>query len=114
MFIIELFIFAYLAFYVIYTFVLSLSAKLSKKRRYPISEKNNKICVFIPAYKEDEVIYSVAEDAVHNNYPKADFDVFVIADTLQKNTLNKLSKLPIKVIEVLFEVSTKTKALNVA
>jgi cellulose synthase/poly-beta-1,6-N-acetylglucosamine synthase-like glycosyltransferase len=40
------------------------------------------------------------------------FDVVVIADSLKPVTLQKLSILPIKVIEVSFEKSTKVKALN--
>jgi cellulose synthase/poly-beta-1,6-N-acetylglucosamine synthase-like glycosyltransferase len=42
------------------------------------------------------------------------FDVVIIADSFQPETLAKLRTLPIKVIEVSFEKSTKSKALNKA
>jgi len=66
----------------------------------------------IPAYKEDQVIVGVAEQAIQQNYPSDLFDVVVIADSLKPITLQRLSILPIKVVEVSFEKSTKVKALN--
>ena len=54
----------------------------------------------------------MAEQALQQNYPSDHFDVVVIADSLKPTTLQKLSILPIKVIEVSFEKSTKVKALN--
>nr|NQU90027.1 glycosyltransferase [Bacteroidota bacterium] len=66
----------------------------------------------IPGYKEDQVIYHVAEDALNQNYPSGLYDVVVIADSFQKETIERLNQLPIKVIEVSFDVSTKSKALN--
>jgi cellulose synthase/poly-beta-1,6-N-acetylglucosamine synthase-like glycosyltransferase len=40
--------------------------------------------------------------------------VVIIADSFQPETIEKLKKLPIKLIEVVFENSTKSKALNAA
>jgi cellulose synthase/poly-beta-1,6-N-acetylglucosamine synthase-like glycosyltransferase len=71
-----------------------------------------RVAVLIPAYKEDQVIIGVAEQALQQNYPSDLFDVVVIADSLKPITLQKLSILPIKVIEVTFEKSTKVRALN--
>jgi cellulose synthase/poly-beta-1,6-N-acetylglucosamine synthase-like glycosyltransferase len=72
------------------------------------------MAVMIPGYKEDEVIVEVALEALKQDYPKDAYDVVIIADSFQKDTLEKLRKLPIKVIEVSFELSTKSKALNKA
>jgi len=68
--------------------------------------------VFIPAYKEDNVIYSVAFEALKQNYPKDLFEIIVIADSLQQKTIDKLSLLPITIKKVSFKNSTKAKALN--
>ncbi len=73
-----------------------------------------KIAVLIPAYKEDGVIVETATDAIGQDYPAALYDVVVIADSLRPETIASLRLLPVKVIEVRFEKSTKTKALNSA
>ncbi|MAD97265.1 MAG: N-glycosyltransferase [Flavobacteriaceae bacterium] len=72
------------------------------------------MAVFIPAYKEDEVIVDVARHAIRQKYPPSFFDIIIIADSMKEETIQKLRKLPIKVIEVSFEKSTKAKALNTA
>lgn len=71
------------------------------------------IAVFIPAYKEDEVIIDVARESTLQYY-KGKYDVYVIADSLKDSTIKKLKRFPIHLIEVKFKKSTKTKALNVA
>jgi cellulose synthase/poly-beta-1,6-N-acetylglucosamine synthase-like glycosyltransferase len=75
---------------------------------------NNKICVFIPAYKEDEVIIHTAKDALLQNYPPHLFDVYVIADSFSPETLVKLQDEDINFFEVVFQKSTKAKSLNYA
>lgn len=70
--------------------------------------------VLIPAYKEDAVILSSAQEALKQDFPKDQFEVVVITDSLQKETLHQLHALPITVIEARFEKSTKAKALNLA
>lgn len=85
--------------------------------RQPVYRKDavlRRTIVMIPAYKEDGVIVEVAKDAIRQDYPRDLFDVAVIADSLQPRTLADLRSLPVKVIEVQFEKSTKTKALNLA
>jgi len=72
------------------------------------------MAVFIPGYKEDNVIFNVAQNALKQDYPSENYDVIVIADSFAPQTLEKLRTLPIKVIEVTFEVSSKSKALNKA
>lgn len=76
--------------------------------------KYRKFAVLIPGYKEDDVIIDVASDALRQKYPQAFFDVIIIADSFQKSTLQKLYEMPLKVIEVSFDKSTKAKALNEA
>ncbi|MGZ0016173.1 glycosyltransferase [Yeosuana sp. AK3] len=73
-----------------------------------------KMAVLIPGYKEDEVIIEVANLALKQDYPSNLYDVVIIADSFKKETLNSLKTLPIKLIEVSFEKSTKSKALNKA
>jgi cellulose synthase/poly-beta-1,6-N-acetylglucosamine synthase-like glycosyltransferase len=73
-----------------------------------------RIAVIIPAYKEDSVIVKTAESALKQSYPVGKYQVVVVADSLQRSTLYKLKNLPLNLLEVRFENSTKAKALNVA
>ena len=98
----------------LYIFIFSFAGLFYKQPVYKEAEKLRKIAVLIPGYKEDEVIVDVAASALKLDYPKEFFDVIVIADSFQPETLNTLKSLYIKVIEVSFEKSTKAKALNSA
>lgn len=90
-------------------------AGLFYKEKKPASvSKNRKFAVLIPGYKEDGVILEVAADALEQNYPSDAFDVVIIADSFHPETIQQLSAMPLKVIEVQFEKSTKAKALNKA
>jgi len=87
---------------------------LKKTRPLKIAVKRyRKFCVLIPAYKEDLVVLESCSAALKHQY-KGTFDVFVIADGLQEQTLKKLREMGAGVIEVSFERSTKGKALSAA
>lgn len=96
----------------LYILVFSLAGLFYKQRSYATLRKLRKIAVLIPGYKEDEVIVDVAKSALRQEYSKELFDVVIIADSFQQETLAALKTLPIKVIEVNFDKSTKSKALN--
>ena len=98
----------------LYIFIFGFAGLFYRQKRYPAPTKNRKIAVLIPGYKEDDVILDVAKEALLQDYPATDFDVVIIADSFKSETLNALKGLPIKVIEVSFEKSTKAKALNKA
>lgn len=110
--IIEYVIFVFLAFATVYIFIYGTASIFKRKPKPIISDKKHKFAVLIPGYKEDSVIVGVAEEATHQDYPKELFEVIVIADSFKKETLESLKKLPIRVVEVVFEVSKKSKALN--
>lgn len=105
----------YLALNVLYNLIFSISSLWSFKKTNSISNgKLNKIAVLIPAYKEDQVIVDSAFQAASHKYPKDKFDVYVIADQLHHSTINKLNKTGAEVVAVMFEKSSKAKALNTA
>ncbi len=110
--IIEYILFAYLFFATLYVFVYSVAGLFYKQKQKPDVEKERKFAVLIPGYKEDAVIVGVAKKATQQDYPKDKFEVIVIADSFKKETLEALRKLSIRVVEVVFEVSKKSKALN--
>jgi cellulose synthase/poly-beta-1,6-N-acetylglucosamine synthase-like glycosyltransferase len=73
-----------------------------------------KIGVLIPAYKEDAVILESVKVNLSQQYPADRFDLIVIADSFQPQTLAQLAELPVIVLEVSFAVSTVAKAINEA
>lgn len=104
----------YFGFAAIYIFIFGLAGCLPRKEKVKSKPKKRKFAVLIPGYKEDAVIVDVAKEALKQNYPADRFNVVIIADSFKPATLERLKKLPIKLIEVSFEVSTKSKALNKA
>ena len=85
-----------------------------RQPRIAVDSSPRKIAVLIPAYREDGVIVHTAMDALRQDYPRELYDVVVIADSLMPETIDSLRQMPVKVIEVRFDKSTKTKALNSA
>tara|TARA_R110000744_G_scaffold116386_1_gene217667 strand:- start:11054 stop:12271 length:1218 start_codon:yes stop_codon:yes gene_type:complete len=111
----ELLLFAYLAFGVLYILLFSIAGLFKvKSNTKSVSKMERNFAVLIPGYKEDSVIIEVAKKALEQTYDKAKYDVVVIADSFEQKTLEALKALPIILIEVSFETSTKSKALNAA
>jgi cellulose synthase/poly-beta-1,6-N-acetylglucosamine synthase-like glycosyltransferase len=108
----EYILFVYLFFATLYIFVFSVAGLFYRQKQKEKVSKLRKFAVLIPGYKEDAVIVDVARKATMQDYPKDKFEVIVIADSFKKETLEALRKLPIRVVEVVFEVSKKSKALN--
>ena len=108
----ELVVFAFFAATVSYTVFFSIAGHFKKETVYPVETKFNRIAILIPAYKEDSVILDASQSMLALDYPKEAFEVFVVADQLKPLTIDKLKRLPLHVVQVAFEKSTKTKSLN--
>lgn len=109
--------FVYCAGAVAYLFLLSLSGRLfSRKRmdRLAPDVLQRRIAVLVPAYKEDGIILSTARNLLQQDYPVDRYHVYIIADGFQPETIGILGQLPLTVLEVSFDKSTKTKSLNEA
>lgn len=94
--------------------VYSLASLRQKLPVPPPSTKYKRFAILIPAYKEDAVIHECVHSCLEQDYPVDSFDVVVISDSMQPETNASLSLLPIRLVEVHFEKSTKSKALNAA
>ena len=112
--ILEYTLLAYFGFASLYIFIFSFAGLWYKTRTHTVVNKIRKIAILIPGYKEDEVILEVTKSALLQKYPMNLFDVIVIADSFEKTTLDQLKALPVKLVEVNFDQSTKSKALNKA
>ena len=94
--------------------IFALASFLPTRRKFSTTKTQHTFLVLIPAYKEDQVILHTAAKALNQSYPQGLYKVGVIADSLKAETLNHLEELPIEVVEVSFEKSTKAKALRKA
>jgi cellulose synthase/poly-beta-1,6-N-acetylglucosamine synthase-like glycosyltransferase len=72
-----------------------------------------RICVLIAAYQADAVILETVPSALQHFY-SGQADIYVIADGLQPSTVQTLRDSGAGVVEVVFEKSTKGKALLAA
>ena len=99
---------------VLYLFVFAAFSMQRRREPYPPARKQRRFVTLIPAYKADAVIVRTAQAALAQEYPEGLHRVVVIADRLQPGTLAELRKLPLTLIEVAFENSSKAKALTAA
>ena len=105
----------YCALSVLYLFIFAIAGKaLYRKKFANQSATYKRIAILVPSYKEDGIILSTADHLLLQEYPRDHFDVFIIADSFQEETLTTLSSMPVKLIKVSFEKSTKTRSLNEA
>ena len=104
---------AYVAFFAI------ISLFYEKEDRIAIhaaafSNRIPKFLILYPAYKEDNVIVNAVKQFLKQNYPKDSYTVIVISDHMQPETNERLSKLPITLLQPMFEKSSKAKAMQFA
>lgn len=89
----------------------------SRRRDLPLpppAKEHKRFAILIPAYREDAVIHECVHSCLEQDYPADCFDTVVISDRMQPETNASLAVLPIRLVEVHFEKSTKSKSLNAA
>ena len=103
----------------LYLSVYVLAARLPMFKKNPFksdvsvsSDQALRFLIVIPAYKEDGVILQTVRNALNQSYPTAQFHVAVISDSMQDSTNAALAALPITLLPVSFEVSSKALALR--
>jgi cellulose synthase/poly-beta-1,6-N-acetylglucosamine synthase-like glycosyltransferase len=112
--ILQLVFLVFITIQVAYLLFFAVVGKLYNKKIFATATSFKKIRIFIPGYKEDAVIIATAKNALLQNYPADKFEIVIIADQFSQQTLATLQSLPIKVVEVFFDKSTKGKALQKA
>lgn len=99
---------------ILYLLIYSLASRRPPLPRPTPAKEHKRIAILIPAYREDAVIGECVNACLDQDYPSDKFDTVVISDRMDPATNASLSKLPIRLIEVHFENSTKSKSLNAA
>jgi len=112
--IVQIILLTFLWLATLYIFVFSFASLFYKQKTYADNGNMKTIAVLVPGYKEDQVIIEVTKLALEQDYPSNLYDVVIIADSFKEETIAALKLLPIKLIEVSFDKSTKSKALNKA
>lgn len=112
---IETICFCYIALSILYLFIFALaSLKKQQKKQEETNTFHHYFVVLLPAYKEDRVIEDSVLSLLRQNYPKEYYDIVVIADQMKEETNQQLLFLPITLLKVNFNNSSKAKALNFA
>ena len=111
---IEYLIFFILSVNILYLLVFSMASRYPSKSSKTSASVFKRIVILIPAYKEDQVIMECVNSCLTQDYPHQKYDIIVISDQMKDTTISLLKTLPLKLINVFFQNSTKTKALNYA
>ncbi len=105
----------YLGLSTIYLFFFAISSFFYKAKSGIKKASLRNFLILIPAYKEDTVIINTATEALKQNYPSELYDVYVIADSFDTETIKTLQEIErVNCIEVSFEQSTKARSINKA
>lgn len=107
-------LFVYFSLVVFYLLFFAINSFRRYNKRYSSSPFIHKIVVLIPAYKEDSVIIETISAFLKQDYPAEQYDLVIIADKMKQETINAIKQLPVHLLEVHFENSTKAKALRYA
>jgi cellulose synthase/poly-beta-1,6-N-acetylglucosamine synthase-like glycosyltransferase len=111
--IIEIMLLIWFAFTVIYiSFYAYASLFFKAPTQSNPSRKLAKILVLIPAYKEDKVILKTVQTICKQAYPNSQYKVVLIADHFDRESILEVLRFPIEVLDVSFEKSTKSIAIN--
>lgn len=112
--IIDYMLFVIVAVNAAYLLVFTVASFFRPKARVSGRPAVKRVAILIPAYKEDNVIAECALSCLEQDYPGELFETVVISDSMRRETVSALKEMGATVIEVSFENSTKSKALNAA
>lgn len=112
--ILDILCFTYLGFSVLYLFVFAFFSRIRRGDQYPPAKKFHRFLVLFPAYKEDQVIESSVQTFLNQQYPRSQYEIVVISDRMREETNDRIASLPVRLLKVDFEDSSKAKALNFA
>ncbi|MBQ8673137.1 MAG: glycosyltransferase [Bacteroides sp.] len=99
---------------ILYLLIYSLASHRRKPSLPQTAATQKRFAILIPAYREDAVIHECVRSCLDQEYPSACYDVVVISDHMRPETNESLAQMPIRLLQVSFEQSTKSKSLNAA
>ena len=101
---------------VFYVFFFSLASLLPRHRLHIAQDTKHEdhFIILFPAYHEDAVIVPSVEGFLKQTYPATHYQVIVISDHMLAETNQKLSLLPIMLLQFSLEKSSKAKSMQYA
>ena len=99
---------------VVYFTVFAFAGVLERNKAAQEGKGSRSYVILVPAYKSDCCILDTARAAASQDYPSDRFRVLVISDSMRPETVAALKNLPVEVLEVSFENSTKAASLKCA
>lgn len=112
--IIDIVFFILLSLSVGYFFIFAFASLWGTNKKYSTALKKSKLVVFIPSYKGDRVIMDSVNSLLDQDYPHNLYEVVVISDRMQEETINAIYDLPVRLYEIEPHNSSKAYALNYA
>lgn len=98
----------------LYLFIFAAYSKKKVLYTYPTANKKYRYVILFPAYMEDNVIIDSVRSFFKQDYPRELYDVIVMSDQMQEDTITTLEELTAKVIQISDPRSTKIYALQKA
>ncbi|MFA6871443.1 MAG: glycosyltransferase [Bacteroidaceae bacterium] len=100
-------------FIVLYFFIFCILSLAKSKSKYPTSPKKHKIAILIPAYNEDQKIIQTVQSFQEQSYDSTKFQLFIIDENLQQETLKELAAKNLTIIEhINYTAKNKINALR--
>jgi cellulose synthase/poly-beta-1,6-N-acetylglucosamine synthase-like glycosyltransferase len=101
-------LFIYLFCSITYLLVVAIAGLMHKENPPPDTTKLARIIVLIPSFRDDHIIVQTASSALQHNYKADHFDIMVIADSLQPNTVLQLRSMGVTVLELSAQMKAKS------
>lgn len=99
---------------VLYLGIFAIASLFNRHTEIIKAKKQNRFCILIPSYKQDEVIEYTVASVLSQAYPQRLFDITVISDHQKEITNMRLAQYPITLLTPDFAESTKAKSLQYA
>ncbi|WP_290792426.1 glycosyltransferase [Flavihumibacter sp. UBA7668] len=107
-----LLLFIYLFCSITYLLVVAIAGLMYRDEPIPAATEYARILILIPSFRDDHIIRNTVEEALNHNYPSSNFNVMVVADTLQSGTVEDLRKMGANVLEV--NTRMKSRSIHAA
>ena len=89
----------YLSASTLYLLILAVFYFISKERKLNFSPTINHFAVIVPAHNEELLVGYLCRSLLKVNYPQKKFDIFIVADNCNDNTVEVCKQYPVSILE---------------
>ncbi len=113
-YVVDWLIYIVLALQVVYLLIFALASFRKWRDIAPSIQNPRRMAILIPAYREDAVIFDTVNACFAQCYPEDKFEIVVISDKMSEETNERLAQMPVRVVTIMLEKSSKAKSLDLA